>query len=209
MKTSVNGINLIKQCEGCVNKVYLDAVNVKTVGYGHTGNDVNKLPVGTIVSQEQINTWLVNDLIKFERKVDKYTAKYHFNQNQFDALVSFAFNVGNIDQLTASGTRTINEIAQKILLYNKAGGRVLNGLKKRRQAEHDLFLKPVYPTLKIGSKGEYVVSVQTYLSILGYEVGTIDGIYGTKTATAVKMYQEEKKLKIDGIWGPQCWASVK
>lgn len=209
MKTSANGINLIKQCEGCVNKVYLDAVNVKTVGYGHTGNDVNKLPVGTIVSQEQINTWLVNDLIKFERKVDKYTAKYQFNQNQFDALVSFAFNVGNIDQLTASGTRTISEIAQKILLYNNAGGRVLNGLKKRRQAEHDLFVKPVYPTLKIGSRGEYVVSVQMYLSILGFEVGTVDGIYGTKTATAVKMYQEEKKLKIDGIWGRECWASVK
>lgn len=64
------------------------------------------------------------------------------------------------------------------------------------------------PTLKIGSKGEYVKHVQLYLSLLGYQVGDIDGDYGTQTMTCVKEYQMEKKLTVDGIWGAQCWASV-
>lgn len=66
-----------------------------------------------------------------------------------------------------------------------------------------------FPTLKIGSRGYEVECVQRYLSILGYCVGNIDGIYGSRTASCVKQYQEERKLKVDGIWGPQCWASVK
>lgn len=64
------------------------------------------------------------------------------------------------------------------------------------------------PTLRIGSTGDYVTSVQTYLSLLGYSVGAIDGIYGKKTSAAVLQYQIDRKLLQDGIWGPQCWNSV-
>ena len=64
--------------------------------------------------------------------VDKYSA-YNWNQNEFDALVSFAYNIGSIDGLTASGSRSKEEIADKIQAYNKAGGKVLSGLIRRRQ----------------------------------------------------------------------------
>lgn len=71
----------------------------------------------------------------------KYDDCYNFTQNEFDALVSFAYNVGNIDQLTAKGTRTKKEIADAMLRYIKSGGNVLDGLRKRRIRERELFLK--------------------------------------------------------------------
>ena len=77
---------------------------------------------------------------KFEKKVNKYSS-YNFTQNEYDALVSFCYNVGNIDQLTAKGTRNKKEIADKILLYCKSGGKVIRGLQKRREKERALFLK--------------------------------------------------------------------
>ena len=73
----------------------------------------------------------------------KYDSKYHWNENEAGALTSFAYNIGSIDELTKEGTRSKETIAKKMLLYNKAGGRVLLGLKRRREAEHNLFLTPV------------------------------------------------------------------
>lgn len=138
MKISQNGINLIKKFEGCVLKVYLDPIGVKTIGYGHTGAEINMCPVGARISQEQADLFLEQDLAKFEANVNKYDSVYHWTQNEFDALCSFAFNVGSIDQLTAKGTRTKQVIANKILEYNKAGGKPI--LTYRRQIEHDLFV---------------------------------------------------------------------
>lgn len=139
MKISKQGIDLIKRLEGCVLKVYLDPKGIKTCGYGHTGTELNTIPVGTPVSQQLADAYLVSDLEKFEKKVNKY-AKYNFTQNEFDALVSFCYNVGNIDQLTDYGKRSKSVIAEKILLYVKCGNKVLKGLVDRRQAEHDLFV---------------------------------------------------------------------
>lgn len=76
---------------------------------------------------------------KYDVKVNKYQAKYKFTQNQFDALVSFAYNVGSIDSLVQHGERTIDQISRKILAYNKAGGKELPGLTRRRKAEKALF----------------------------------------------------------------------
>ena len=76
----------------------------------------------------------------FEKKVMKYDSIYHYNQNEFDALVSFAYNVGSIDGLTKNGTRTKVEITKCWTLYTKSGGRVLAGLVKRRDKEKKLFL---------------------------------------------------------------------
>lgn len=72
----------------------------------------------------------------------KYDYKYHWNQNQLDSLTSFAYNIGSIDQLTANGTRSIAEISNKILAYDKAGGQTLAGLTRRRKAEKELFDTP-------------------------------------------------------------------
>lgn len=152
MKTSKTGLNLIKSFEGCRLTAYKDAVGVWTIGWGHTGN----VYAGQKITQSEADTLLVNDLAKYEAKVDKYNDTYSWNQNEFDALVSFAYNIGNIDQLTANGTRNRDVIANKILEYNKAGGKVLVGLAKRRAAEQGLFLTPIQEKTKAGwNVGQY------------------------------------------------------
>lgn len=139
MKTSKTGLDLIKTFEGCRLKAYRCPADVWTIGYGHTGSDVKQ---GMVITQAEADRLLQQDLERFEKNVMKFNNKYHWTQNEFDALVSFAFNIGSIDQLTANGTRTKAQIAQAMLLYNKAGGKVLPGLTKRRQAERQLFLTP-------------------------------------------------------------------
>ena len=129
MRTSQNGINLIKRFEGCRLAAYQCAAGVPTIGYGHTAG----VKMGQTITQVQAESYLKDDLMKYEAKVMKYYDKYRFNQNEFDALVSFAYNIGSIDGLTASGSRSKEEIADKIQAYNKAGGKVLSGLIRRRQ----------------------------------------------------------------------------
>ena len=96
----------------------------KTLGY----NEAEATP-------EQVMEYLSSD--KRYGISDKYSA-YNWNQNEFDALVSFAYNIGSIDGLTASGSRSKDEIADKFLAYNRAGGKVLSGLTRRRQEERAL-----------------------------------------------------------------------
>jgi len=138
MKTSQRGINLIKKYEGCRLTAYKPVPTEKywTIGYGHYGPDVQP---GATITQYQADLYLLLDIEKFEKKVDKYNAKYMWTQNEFDALVSFAYNIGSIDQLTDNGKRTKQQIAAKIPAYNKAGGKVLAGLTKRRKEEQALF----------------------------------------------------------------------
>ena len=141
MRISEKGLNLIKAFEGLRLEAYLCPAKVWTIGYGHTGKvEGLKIKKGLMISRRQANELLIDDLEKFEKKVMKYNKKYQWTQNEFDALVSFAFNIGSIDQLTALGTRSKKTIADKILLYNKAGGKVLAGLSRRREAERALFL---------------------------------------------------------------------
>lgn len=140
MKISEDGINLIKRFEGCRTTAYVDAAGVLTIGYGHTGPDV--VPNLT-VSQAYVDALLLKDLEKFEAKVQKYDPIYHFKQNEFDALVSFAYNIGSIDALTANGTRDRQTIMSSMLLYRKTGGRILPGLEKRRIYEMRLFSKHI------------------------------------------------------------------
>lgn len=139
METSKKGIELIKKFEGCRLTAYKCPAGVWTIGYGHTGNVSPK----TKITQATADAYLKADLKKFENHVNDMNVKYkyRFNQNEFDALVSFAYNIGNIRQLTANGTRKKAVIAEKMLLYTKAGGKVLKGLVNRRKAEHDLFIK--------------------------------------------------------------------
>lgn len=136
MRTSRAGIDLIKKFEGCRLKAYKCPAGVWTIGYGHTEG----VTCGMKISSAQAEAYLRADLEKYEKKVEKYESRYRWTQNEFDAMVSFAYNLGSIDKLTAGGTRIKAVIAEKILLYNKAGGKVLAGLTKRRQAERELFL---------------------------------------------------------------------
>ena len=142
MKTSQKGIDLIKKYEGCKLTGYLCPAKVPTIGYGHTGTVLGKpVTVGMKITQSHAEKILKTDLKKYEEKVNKYLDKYKWTQNEFDALVSFAYNLGSIDKLTINGTRTKEVIANAIPLYNKAGGIELAGLTKRRREEQSLFLK--------------------------------------------------------------------
>lgn len=166
MKTSKNGIELIKCFESFSPKACkcLPTEKYYTIGYGHYGADVKE---GQTITKEQAEKLLQTDLESFEKKVNKYNNVYNFNQNQFDALVSFCYNVGNIDQLTAKGTRTIKEISEKILAYNKSGGKVINGLTNRRKKEKELFDRPCLYYAKY--TGDTTKSLDMILKSIGVE----------------------------------------
>lgn len=151
MNISNNCLAIIKKYEGCKLKAYKDPVGVLTIGYGLTNacKSITGLTItaSTTITQAQAEKYLAQVLnAKYVPLVNKYDSKYHWNQNQLDAMTSFCYNVGSIDQLTANGTRTIAQISAKITAYNKAGGKVLTGLVNRRRAEKELFDKPVQTT---------------------------------------------------------------
>ena len=135
-KINKSGLNLIKKYEGCKLTSYICPAGVLTIGYGHTGKDVK--PNQTITKKKAINL-LKKDLARFERHVQSYNYIYEWTDNEFSALVSFAYNIGNIDQLTAYGKRTRSQIRSAMLKYVKANGKTLAGLVKRRKAELKLF----------------------------------------------------------------------
>ena len=138
MKVSDNGIALIKKYEGCRLEAYKPVSTEKyyTIGYGHYGADVSKDMKITAAYAEAL---LRLDLDKFCGYVNNLGRTW--TQNQFDALVSFTYNCGaaNLKRLVAN--RTNAQVANAILLYNKAGGKVLKGLQRRRAEERELFLK--------------------------------------------------------------------
>ena len=203
MKTNTAGINLIKKYEGCILTAYRCPAGVLTIGYGHTGKDVKE---NMIITKAQAEKLLKADLVEFEKKVSAYDSIYHFNANQFSALVSFAYNIGSIDQLTAKGTRSLEEISEKMLLYNKAAGKQLPGLVKRRKAEQELFNKKVTKT----NTSKTDTSKTETAKAAGYKikVTTPKGLYirkGTSTSTAkigALVYGAEKTVtkEKDG-WG--------
>lgn len=218
MKTSTAGINLIKQFEGCRLTAYKPVPTEKywTIGYGHYGQDV--APNMTI-TQAQAEIMLGIDLVKYEQAVDHY-AIFPLSQNQFDALVSFAYNcgVGNLQKLLAG--RNALQVAEAMLKYNKAGGKVLNGLTKRRQTEHDLFCKDIVmpatgnpytePTknVRLNSKGNDARWVQVMLNYFGYKL-IVDGAIGQKSLEAIKDFQQKHNLVVDGICGPLTREALK
>ena len=137
---SDRGIALIKEFEGCRLTAYLCAAGIPTIGYGHTAGVV----MGTSIDQAQAEELLRKDLRKFEQGV-LGCLSHPVTQSQFDALVSFAYNLGVgalkkstlIKLLNAGQTQAA---AGEFLKWNRAGGRVLNGLTRRRQREKELFL---------------------------------------------------------------------
>lgn len=147
-KISKNCLDLVKKFEGCKLTAYRDEVKAWTIGYGITNSDKSitgtTIKRGLKISKETAEKWLEESLNKkYLPLVLKYDEQYNWNQNELDALVSFAYNIGSITQLTAKGTRSKKTIAAKLIEYNKAGGKVYRGLTRRRKAEQKLFITPV------------------------------------------------------------------
>ena len=137
MMINDKGIALIKSFEGLRLKAYkaLPSEKYFTIGYGHYGADVKE---GQTITEAEAEKLLRADLQKYEGKVNKYPA-YNWNDNEYSALVSFAYNVGNIDGLTKKGERSREEIKKVWTSYSKAGGKEIPGLVRRRKAELKLF----------------------------------------------------------------------
>ncbi|MEP8955170.1 lysozyme [Enterobacter hormaechei] len=145
MQTSEKGIALIKQFEGCKLTAYQDSVGVWTIGYGWTQPvDGKPIRAGMTIKQETAERLLKNGLVSYESDVSRLV-KVGVNQGQFDALVSFTYNLGARSLSTSTLLRKLNAgdyagAADEFMRWNKAGGKVLNGLTRRREAERALFL---------------------------------------------------------------------
>jgi len=210
------GLALIKQFEGCWLAAYQCSAGVWTIGYGHTAG-VHK---GMKITQAQADEYLKQDVAKFEKYVNNpsyvpFTDK--LNQNQFDALVSFAFNLGqgNVKKLCTG--RVMNQIPSAMQQYCKAAGKTLPGLQRRRKAEAALYNKRVEScigattttvketedykmnTIKKGSKGN---AVKVWQIIIGT---TVDGNFGSGTESMTKTWQKNHGLTADGIVGKNSW----
>lgn len=210
------GLALIKQFEGCRLAAYQCSAGVWTIGYGHTAG-VYK---GMKITQAQADAFLKQDIAKFEKYINNpsyvpFTEQ--LNQNQFDALVSFAFNLGqgNVKKLCTG--RVMNQIPSAMQQYCKAAGKTLPGLQRRRKAEAALYNKKVESctgvttttvkesedysmnTIKKGSKGK---SVKVWQIIIGT---TADGNFGSGTENMTKTWQKNHGLTVDGIVGKNSW----
>ncbi|MEQ1105211.1 MULTISPECIES: lysozyme [Acinetobacter] len=146
MKISNNGLNLIKQFEGLRLNAYDDGVGVWTIGYG-TIKYPNGVRVkrGDKITQAQADQYIANDVATFERAVNMLV-NVPLNQNQFDALVSFTYNLGATNLSASTLLKKLNSkdykgAAAEFPKWNKAGGKVMTGLVRRRKAEMELFNK--------------------------------------------------------------------
>jgi lysozyme len=130
--------SFVKEFEGYNPRAFSDYKQT-SIGYGTRAK-----PGETVISRQEAERRLADELANSRRRVESHAQRhgYQFSQKQMDALTSFDYNTGRLEQLTAKGTRQPEEIGQKILLYNKAGGKVLPGLVRRRKAESSLFQSP-------------------------------------------------------------------
>lgn len=153
MKTSANGRALIEAFEGRYLKAYKDSVGVLTIGYGHTSAaGWPQVSDGMTITAQQADSILATDLAAVEGQVERYI-KVPLNQAQFDALVSFTFNLGPGNLSKSSLARRLNAgdyaISNEFAKWNRAGGNVLNGLTRRRRAEAAMWGGDVAEALKI------------------------------------------------------------
>jgi len=150
MEVNKSAIDLIKEFEGLRLNAYVDAAGVPTIGYGTTaqagvGIDPRS---GMSITQDDAERYLQLAVQKFAARVEDMI-DVPVNENQFGALVSLAYNIGPGALAKSTVLKRLNEgdyqgAADAILMWNKAGGKVLAGLVRRRKAERQLFLTPVY-----------------------------------------------------------------
>lgn len=168
MKTSQRGVDLIKEFEGLRLTAYYDAVGVLTIGYGHTNRSASadRYPVypGQTITAAKAEEILKADLVVFEDAVNR-NVTYPINQNQFDALVSFTFNVGEGNLRSSTLLKKLNSgdimgAANEFERWVYAGGQVYPGLVRRREAEKALFLEGIIDS---GGTGGSDDGVTTYI----------------------------------------------
>lgn len=158
MNISETGKNLIKSFEGIRLKAYkvLESEKYYTIGYGHYGQDVTK---NMVITEGQANKLFDEDIKKYVTAVNNSKLAFTPNQNQFDSLVSFCYNLGT-GIMTDFTAMSSEQVAKEMILYCHSGGQVLEGLLNRRKKEIELFNKPINEDEII--KTEYVESGTFY-----------------------------------------------
>ena len=243
MKISENGLALIKRFEGCELRAYRDCVGVWTIGWGTTSADKGitdkSIKAGMRISQATADLWLRKAInSKYAPMVEAYDKQFCWSQAEFDALCSFAYNLGHLHLLHEGGDpkkrlRSRAEIRAAWCKWDKAGGRHVKGLLERREAELRMFNaaspspgtggNPYPPPTKTitsneqalalrlkhwQNHGDEVRAVQWELVRLGYSIGAVDGVCGKKTITGILTFQLGTGLRADGACGTQTWAAL-
>jgi lysozyme len=143
-KISERGLDLVKHFEGLFLNAYQDSVDVWTIGWGHTGltHKDGTVKKGRTITKEEAEKLLEHDMAYFGKRVDKLVT-VPLTQDQFDALTSFDYNTGGLEKSTLRRKLNVGDYkgaADEFLKWNKAGGKVLRGLTRRRESERNLFL---------------------------------------------------------------------
>ncbi len=139
MNISQEGLDLIKKFEGCELKAYQDSVGVWTIGYGHTKG----VEEGQEITQDEAEDMLASELDEYEGYI-RDMVECDLEQNQFDALVAWVYNLGPTNLRSSTMLKRLNkkdfdDVPNQIKRWDKAGGKVLAGLVRRREAESLLF----------------------------------------------------------------------
>ena len=139
METSQDGLKLIKKFEGCDLKSYQDSVGVWTIGYGHTKG----VEEGQEITQDEGEEMLASELGEYEGYINDMV-ECDLEQHQFDALVAWVYNLGPTNLRSSTMLKRLNandldDVPNQIKRWDKAGGKVLQGLVRRREAEALMF----------------------------------------------------------------------
>ena len=220
MRISEKGLAMIEKFEGCLLKASNKLDGVWTIGYGQTGRYYGKrVRRGMTTTKAEAHAWLRDHSIKTYEDAVTQAVKVPLNQNQFDALVSFTYNVGIGALKQSTALRKLNAgdyagAADALTMWTKCRRKVLAGLVRRRKEERALFLTPVTQAktgntdlLRKGDRGDDVKLLQHRLNLLGWQL-TEDGIWGVQTDSAVRGYQYRAGLTVDGIVGAKTRAAL-
>lgn len=235
MHTGENGIAVIKAFESCLKptgdgrfRTYRCPANVLTIGWGTTRDDAPDLKDGDIWTQGQCDVTFAGSLLKYERAVAKAIGGRDLNQDQFDALVSFVYNVG-AGGMNGSVGAAVREgrdedVPAALALWVRGGGQILPGLVRRRKAEGLLYAGRVAEAMKVAEVhvpgtmpqsrfpsdvpvARTTHDLQTSLNYLGDHL-VVDGRTGPMTRAAVERFQASHGLHVDGVAGLLTWTAI-
>lgn len=199
MLISKNCVDMVKGFEGFSATVYKDIVGVPTLGYGMTGAEIKGLTRVTEVQASEMLKKLIDTKYAFTISTDLDAHKVKLNQNEFDALVSMAYNIGvggllgsTLYKHVCLGIRIPATITADFQMWSKAGGKVVQGLLNRRTKEAKLFLTPIPIVVPISVKENYCKKFQVFYNKATQTGSPIseDGVYGATTQKAFDKMQE-------------------